>query len=191
VTFRADIVFALLAATGTIGAAVADPNAPTKKFEDRSLGIAFKYPERFTLGRYKGPDLGPSGWKTVAVLVEPSKLGPLPADGIPRGEVPDIELIESRGVGARVQVAATNSPDQAQYKKSIGVRTVLALPGAFAPFGDQTLFYLVPLADDRALMVIAHKYDFNDPAHSEAHPVRTGYEEAIEAILSTLTVAKK
>jgi hypothetical protein len=40
-------------------------------------------------------------------------------------------------------------------------------------------------------MIIANKYYFRDPAHSQKTPVSSGYDKVVDALLSTLEVKAK
>ena len=172
-------------------ASVASAATPplTKTLSDAQSGVQLKYPATLVAAKEAAAP-AVSGWRTLGLLVEPSQV-PKDAkvDALPRGGVPSIEIIESTGLKAMVQLSSMDSPQAAQYRKSYGPHAALKTPGVFAPFGDQVHFWLVRLDKNRALMILAHKYYFNDPAHRADKPVGTPYEDWVDAMLGTLNVS--
>jgi hypothetical protein len=103
-----------------------------------------------------------------------------------------IGLVVALLIGTAAAVSAAAAPPiLSEYKKTFGSVTGYKFPGVFGPFGDQAFSYVVPVAADRVIMVIAHKYYFNDPSHSDRTPARTNYDEVVDALLSTLAVKDK
>jgi hypothetical protein len=173
---RACVVTTLFLAFAA-GSAAGAPPPLSKTFAAPEHGITFRYPEGFESGRYKDAGSLPPGWTQIAVLVDRAQLAAAPANAIPRGKVPTIDIIETSGLPARAQIAAVQSGQGAQYMRTFGKTIAYKLPGAFGPFGDQALFYLVPVDSERAMMVVA--------------PRDRALEEAIDAMLATLVVKPK
>jgi hypothetical protein len=163
-----------------------------KVHSSSSLGIEFRYPSRFLIGKYKkeeliermkGLDID-SSFNNAIVLIEPKQLREFPLMEIPVGEVPTISFNLLRGTRASF---AKRQFFKEVYKVSIGNRTVYRLPGYPGPYGDQAFYYLVPAEMHDVLEIIAHRYYFRDDPIGRIDKLpKTNYDTVIENIVRSM-----
>lgn len=161
-----------------------------KTYSNDSLGIEFKYPDRFQIGSYAKVELAiEMPFNNAVVLVESKQLQDFQLNSIPVGEVPTISLNIPSGSRASAMEELFFKTD---FKTQIGGFTVYKLPGIPGPYGDQAFYYLVSLPDHKVLEVMAHRYYFREKgsASQGGHP-RTNYDKDIEELIRTLKVTKR
>lgn len=161
-----------------------------KTYSNDSLGIEFKYPDRFQIGSYAKVELAiEMPFNNAVVLVEPKQLRDFPLNSIPVGEVPTISLnipTRSRALAMEELFFKTD------FKTQIGKYTVYKFPGSPGPYGDQAFYYLVSLHEHNVLEIMAHRYYFREKgsAPQGGHP-KTHYDKDIEELIRTLKVINK
>lgn len=163
-----------------------------KTHSSPSLGIGFKYPSQFLIGKYQKEELPKSmkelgiepSFNNAIVLVEPKQLRGLPLMAIPVGEVPTISLNLQTG---RQATFTRRQFFKENYKTTIGNRTIYRLPGYPGPYGDQAFYYLVPTTTGKVLEITAHRYYFRDgPIGRNEDLPKTNYNSVIEDIIRSL-----
>lgn len=153
-----------------------------KTHEDRTLGLAFSYPDSFLIGRYAPDELPEEAVRAgmeppfarAVVLIHPSQLGNYPLDAIPVGEVPAIWI--DRPISALARRVF-----QADSTYEVGAMKVAKFPGFPGPYGDQAFYYIVEFPDGARYELAAHRFLWRT---TDMEP--TGYDAVIEDIIPTL-----
>lgn len=170
------------------------PTAAAGSLAHRSerYGLEFQYPDTFAVGRYRR-ELSPEAEATMKaqgldvpfanaiVLIERARLVAIRLDAIPIGEVATVTVEPWTGRRARFLNEQFNKK---QFEISVGGRAVVRLPGYPGPYGDTAFYYLVPVAEDRAVELYAHR-KYLDGARGDTH-----YDRMIEGIIAMLKFFK-
>lgn len=189
---RVRLLFAIV-----IGLLAAPSPAPAQDaawplYRNEKLGFEFRYPPAFVVGAYRDElpaDLkarlrqggGSVPFEHAVVLVERTRLGGRALTALPVGEVTTITIEPAEGVKlGSVSGLLRQIYKEAVREVTIGAHRVLQAPGFPGPYGAAAFFYLVPVAEGRALQLYAHRQFLEPPRGA------TGYDRVIEQIIATL-----
>jgi hypothetical protein len=161
-------------------------------YRNEKFGFEFRYPPAFVAGAYRDElpadlkaqlrrDGGALPFEHAVALVERTRLGGRTLTALPVGEITAVTVEPVEGP----KLAAVSGLLRQIYKEAvrevtIGAHRVLRAPGFPGPYGDAAFFYLVPIAEGRALELYAHRQFLEPPRGS------TAYDRVIEQIIATL-----